>query len=383
MFRPRHASRSGRRFPGMAVGWLLLAICCATPALAIVRDIEPGTVPRLAADEALLVIAVDTNQALDAVRLVREGGQNEMKTVRGLDSGRSLRLVSLPAGRYRWSSLELERFAYSFKGADADEYTFEVRAGRINYPGELIYRAEWQWGAMVHISNRGLIALDWMQAKHPGVLPAFAFEYTGRYPDPFPAFYREALGKQGPPADRSAPAPAAGALPLPIATLWREGQLNIFELNRSGDMLAQVLRIEREGRIRWSVELTDLATGKTARLTESHVPVSRLDWAGDRMLVISQRTHPNADTLLCIEALGTSEQRKYRAVIAPRVGRLVSVLRDEPGRILFQSELRISADPVHKLDLRDSDALHPARPQGRPHAHARARRRLPRSPESR
>jgi pimeloyl-ACP methyl ester carboxylesterase len=43
--------------------------------------------------------------------------------------------------------------------------------------------------------------------------------------------------------------------------------------------------------------------------------------------------------------------------MVPRQGWLISVLRDEPGRILFQSSTTRHADPVHVLDLRDGDAL--------------------------
>ncbi len=337
----------------------LVASLCTAPAEAIIRDIEPGVVPKLEAGEALLLLGVDTDVDLDTVRVIRVGANTDMKSLRGLDRGKRMQLLALPAGRYRWSSLELRHAPVRYVAHDDEAFMFEVRPGRINYPGDIIYRSRNETSGTLHFSNRGLAAMDWLQAQHPEVLATYVFEYTGLYPDPFPAFYRNATAtataKAAP--DRSLPVPVSGALPITVETLWRPGQLRMLEMNPAGELLAQVLSVQRDDGLRWAVELVDLTTDKTVRLTEQSKPITRLDWAGDHLLVVSLDTHDDADTLIGFDIRHTPEKRSYKVVLLPRIGRLVSISRDEPGRILFQSFIKNGSDPVHKLDLRDNDAL--------------------------
>jgi dipeptidyl aminopeptidase/acylaminoacyl peptidase len=355
------AVRAGVRAWPRARYLALLALCAlllsAPSALAIIRDVEPGSVPTLRSGEGLLLIAVDTDRALDSVRVIRIGGAAEMKTLSNLPIGRNLRLVAAPAGRYRWSWLQPSdsRFYYPLRD---EQFAFEVRPGRINYPGEILYRAGKPGASWLHFANRGLPALDWMRQHHAGVLTAFDFEYSGRYPDPFPAFYREVAPPGVPTTPRVSPPPEAGTLPLPIAELWRPNQISHVELNPAGDMMVEVTRIERIGQRLWAIDLVDLDSGRRKRLTESPKPVARLDWAGDRMLIISVAAATDGShSLIAVGIDSGSQGRIYRVAMVPRQGWLISVLRDAPGRILFQSSVAHGPGTVHPLDLRDGDAL--------------------------
>lgn len=343
----------------LALLCLMLGGLICLPASAAIRDVEPGTVPTLAADEALLAIGVDSNVDLDAVRLLREGGSAEMKTLRGLAKGRQLRLMVVPVGRYRWSSLELREQSHNLTLEVKDEdATFDVRPGRINYPGDIIFRNVDVWSASLHFANRGLGVIDWLQARYRAVHDAHPFEFTGRYPDPFPAFYRTETAGQPPVADSSLPAPTPGPLPIAVDTLWRPGHLDRIELNAAGDLVAEVLTVTRDGKQLWAIDLLDLSTDKTVHLTESPKPVTRVDWVDDRLLALSIGNIDEPDTLIAVDIRDTPSGRAYRLAVVPRAGQLVSVLHDRPGSILFQSaiENRLTG-PVHVLDLRDHEAL--------------------------
>ena len=351
-----HRSRFAGR--AMVASLMALGLLFALPAQAIMRKVEPGQIPKLDADEGLLVIGVDTDVDIASVRIVRNGANLDTRSMRGLDKGRSAQLFAVPVGKYRWSSITLRRGNVRFDVRKDDNYAFEVRPGRINYPGDMIYRGAtaWWWGKL-HFANRGLLAMDWLQAQHPAIQRDYAFEYTGHYPDPFPAFYREALagGKQA--EDRTAPTPAPGTLPIPVEELWRPGQLEMVELSPAGDLLAQVVTFKREQKWRWAIDLIDLKTEKTVRLYDSPKKISRLDWAGGRALVMSIGNDDEPDALIVANMTDGADGRKYETAVVPRIGLMLQVLRDQPGHILFESMSSNGVLQVHRLDIRSQAAL--------------------------
>ncbi len=341
---------------------LLMAfwLVCALPAQAIMRKVEPGDIPKLDADEALLLIGVDTDVDIASVRVVRNGANFDTRSMRSLDKGRNAQLFAVPVGKYRWSSITLGTMGIGgvrFDVRKDENYNFEVRPGRINYPGDMIYRGANVWWGKLHFANRGLRAMDWLQAKHPALYRDYAFEYTGHYPDPFPAFYREATaaGKQG--EDRTAPTPPRGALPIPVEELWRPGQLQIVELNPAGDLIAEVVTFERDKKWRWAIDLIDLKTEKIVRLYDSPKKVSRLDWAGERSLVMSIGADHEPDALIVANMTDAADGRKYETSMVPRIGLLLQVLRDQPGHILFESLSSNGELQVHRIDIRRPLAL--------------------------
>jgi len=335
----------------------LALVCSAFPAWAIIRDVEPGTLPALKADEALLVVGVDTNTEIEVARFVRTGQNSEMKSLHSLGKGQNLRLLVAPAGRYRWSTVELREPQVRFRAHKDDEVDFEVRAGRLNYAGDLIFRKVGDYSATLHISNRSLAVIDWLRAQHSAPFEAFAFDYVGRYPDPFPAFYRKEIAQKPPSADRVSTAPASGKLPLAIESLWRPSHLSMIELNPSGDLLAKVVEIERDGVTRWAVELVDLSNDKVFRLTEEKKPIARLDWADDRRLIVSLDTEGRGHFLVGFNIVGTPEKRAYDLLVLMHTGRLIATIRDEPGHILFQAWNPSGNDRVFKLNFFDSEWL--------------------------
>jgi dipeptidyl aminopeptidase/acylaminoacyl peptidase len=373
-----------------ACGLALCFLLCAVSAHAIIREVDPGEMPALKADEGLLLAAIDSDVDSPAIRINREGVNLDLRKVRGKGIGHSYRLYVLPAGRYRWSAVI---HAFSYDIPRDPEFTFEVKPGVLNYAGDLRIRIPTGWRAYVHVSNRGLPALDWLRQQHPALLRTQRFEYSGHYPDPFPAMYLKAVAEQAPSPDRTLDPPAAGELPLSLDALWRPARLQAIELNPKGDMFAEVVlfevqapaskaaasadapigvmvgsRLRREPRSasaaldkpnrqwRWGVNLVDIDSGNVVRLYDSLKPVSRLDWLGDRSLAMSIGDDHELDALIVTNVIDDAAGRRYDKVVVPRLGLLVKVLQDRPGRVLFASP---SSDgfAVQELDVRDQRAV--------------------------
>ena len=232
-----------------------------------------------------------------------------------------------------------------------------------------------RWLSVVHVSNRGLASLDWLGKTHAAVLRRWPFQYTGRYPDPFPAMYRDAIAGREGMQDKTLEPPATEGLPLPLNELWRPSRLQSIELNPRGDMFAEVVRYEVDtvaGKVsattgkaketktqkewRWGVNLVDIASGDVTRLYDSLKPLSRLDWSGDRSLIMSIGADSGLDILIATHVVDDASGRRYEKVVLSRQGYLVQVLRDRPGRILFATGGTEGAE-VHEIDLRDQRAV--------------------------
>lgn len=361
-----------------ACGLALCLLFCAASVHAIIREVDPGEMPVLKADEGLLVVAIDSDVDSPAIRINREGVNLDLRKVRGKGIGHSYRLYVLPAGRYRWSAVI---HAFSYDIPKDPEFTFVVKPGVLNYAGDLRVRIPTGWRAYVHVSNRGLPALDWLRQRHPALLRAQRFEYSGHYPDPFPEMYLDAVATKTLEQDRTLEPQPAGALPLPLEELWRPSRLQAIELNPRGDMFAEVVMFQVDAPVvkdrrsiikppvgadgkmaktqeqwRWGVNLVDIASGEVVRLYEAIKPVSRLDWLNDRALAMSIGDDHELDALIVSHVIDEAAGRRYDKVVMPRLGLLVKVLQDRPGRILFASR---SSDgfAVHELDVRDQRAV--------------------------
>jgi dipeptidyl aminopeptidase/acylaminoacyl peptidase len=350
-----------------AVALLALSALCALPAKAIMREVDPGEIPKLGANDGLLLVSVDSEVTLEFVRISREGVNFDVRTLHAVKAGRNSHLYVVPAGHYRWATLG---YIGEYRLSKNPEFAFDVKPGVLNYPGDLIFRPTGWLTALVHVSNRGLLGMDWLQSQHPVLYRDRRFEFAGRYPDPFPALYREAIAGGTPPEDKTALVPPSGALPFPLEELWRPSRLQMIELNPRGDLFAEVTMFREDvsskkdsgedkkpGAWHWAVNLVDIEKGSTVRLLESLTPFSRIDWTDDRSLIMSVGEGDEPAALIAANILDTPEGRSYDKVILPRRGVLVKVLQDRPGHILFASQSSSGRAMVHELDIRSQNAL--------------------------
>lgn len=341
-----------------AMAWL--ASASSASALSLVRS---GSDPKLDADEGLLLVAIDTNIPLTAVHIRKDGKMLTAGVLANLPAGRTLRLYSAPAGKYRWSEIAMfSRFRFRF--SNIPDYEFDVKPGRITYVGDLVFRPTGYFGADVHLANRGLTALDWLEADYPAVFARYKFEYIGHYPDPFPDFYRElrttAAGKSLPSSKLLDP-PKPAKLSLTPELLWRADHVTSVTLSPSGQLLAEQTRVE--GKDAWTLDLVDLVSGVATSLVRSDFPFTSIDWSGDNALVGSMG-RSGAPQLINIFTVGADAngKRNFQRWKLPIEGRVVDVLPNDPGHILFTNIDSRGRMLVHKLDIGSEAALRSFKP---------------------
>lgn len=344
----------------------LLAAMQAQAALALIREVDPGTTPRLGKDEALLAIGVDTSQPLDEVRIERDGFSINAGKLKEPPVGRSMQLYAVPVGLYRWDRVRV--YAGLYRLDDDEEFYFDVKPGVINYPGDLVVRPRGWNRAVLHIANRGLGAMDWLDAQHPGLSASVPFAYSGHYGDPFPQAYRAAVAasahKQK--ADAALPIPDPGKLPISINRLWQDQRIRLVDLNPRGDLLAEV--VVEEDRT-WAVDIFDLrgdrsfavslpgVRGETPqRVLESPSAIVALDWSGDDNLIVSIGTGRMRNVFVLQVQEQADGTRKYERLQVPRLGRVVSTIPGRPDAILYATESHLGLH-VFRLDISSQETL--------------------------
>lgn len=183
-------------------------IGCASPPPAEV--VAPGSILALPENVGIVVIHVDTNAPL--IGLDANG-----KPIAGeLAAGRYAWLVRLPAGEYAWTDIafaadpkakstpswcpprRVVRFnpLTDLQGVENSEYEFDVEAGAINYPGELILRAEYNiCGTVVGVNirnrNHSAMAVQSLMKTHTSIVDDLPIRYAGSSGDEFLKFFAQ------------------------------------------------------------------------------------------------------------------------------------------------------------------------------------------------
>lgn len=337
------------------------AAAALTSAAEAMRRVEPGTAVALRADQGLVLVAVDTSHDLRAASLRRVGRNHNAGTMRQPERGLNHDLYVADIGRYGWHHVRTIGVRWTFSEAEAFE--FEVKPGVVNYPGDLVFRAEGRFMAQTFLANRGLAAIDWLRATHPGVAAAHAFEYTGRYPDPFPAFLatspardvapKAEFGLRPPPPPRRPPS-------LPIADLWRD--LAVTEASLSPDG-RRVLLQEKKSDEQWELTLVDLKRQSSTVVVRSPMALSQVQWVGDARFVAAVdnpmgrgRVH-----LFSVDAAEAGGWVVTKTTIR-RAADLIQVF-DRPSPAIVIATSNSEGAMLHRLDLADIEALERVTPK--------------------
>jgi dienelactone hydrolase len=358
-----HVVAAGARLGCRLAGWVLLCLL-ALPAWARMQEVKPGQTPQLAPDEGLVLVAVDTSVELQGVELNKDGKTFGAGTMSKLKPGISYRLYIAPVGDYAWRKVQLvPQLGYNLR--DSDEFRFRIQAGRITYPGDLLFRPSEMFHADMSMVNRALAALDWLQQTHPALWSRYELAYSGHYPDPFPPFYRKALAQHpdATPAARTAmPAPpAASALPIAPATLFRDSLIRTLQLNPRGDLLALQLHERKD---EWRIELLDLPGNEQRLLATSVEPIKQLQWASDDTLLFSVRVPNGPDVVrgMRVEA-GADGKRRWTPLTLPNGGYIVGTLPSAPNQVLYANTAHNGAIAVQLLDVSSQAAIDRWRPR--------------------
>lgn len=326
------------------------------------RRVDAGEMPVLKPGDGLVLAAVDSSIDLDNVQVSEDARSFGGARLERLPAGRSFELFVAPAGTYEWRELQ-PYLGDTVELGDDPEFAFEVRPGRITYPGDLVVRSAGLGDAQTTVSNRGLAAIDWLERVHPVLQANVPFAYAGHYPDPFPGFYRQVRARHGnfhPESDvPPAPPPTAGPLPLSVAELWRGDRIVRANLNPTGTLLALQVR-EEDGH---GVELVDLAAGTSVVLARSDGAISALDWSDDDTLIVSAGSAgtPN-DVSLFRTGIHADGTRRYTRIDVPQPGIVVDPLPHLRDEILFASYSHRGELLVHRMNVASQATVDGFRP---------------------
>lgn len=334
----RYAKRSLRGPRALLTGvlWLLMA------GTAHAREIAPGATVELREGHGLVAIAVTTEVPVSSLKIDRKdsafGGQRLLR----LGDGRSLRLLDLPAGEYRFSRIEIglnNRPMWYLNLRNNGRLDFKVEPGVVNYAGDLdLIPGGYGIFHTVQRDRLAQLAID-LDARHPGLRQRWPLRWQGAIPDRFGEFLARELGdaslsdivKSADAATLVEPEKAAEArLPALVKELFADWQVSTVRLNPSGDMLA--MAEQRDGR--HTISVLDAATLQASLVYSGDYPVYQMSWASDRTLLIgvNNRGRTSYAVRLRVEA---GRAPAFDLLTFPFAGWFVSTIGEDGRQAVF------------------------------------------------
>jgi hypothetical protein len=170
---------------------LLILVGALGCAVSRIVPIDASGPIELAPDEALLIIHIDTEVALESLVL------NSRPVAWSLGKGRHIWMIRVREGRYHWKRIETRndrRRRLKYQLDPDEELGFEVKAGKINYPGELSIRSgspSWWGGGTLIVRNRNhsAMAVRELRGAYDALLRSLPLHYAGASGDGFLEFY--------------------------------------------------------------------------------------------------------------------------------------------------------------------------------------------------
>ncbi len=149
-------------------------------------------------DEGLVVLMIDINFRLGKVSLFKEGKIFPVYAIKKLRPGVQTKIIKLPAGKYYWK----EGLGYSGKykytlDMDKELTSFEVKKGKLNYPGTLVMTAsnnENEANSIFYsfnMINKSSLVLNELKKDFHDILEKYPMVYSGLNPDPYLEYENE------------------------------------------------------------------------------------------------------------------------------------------------------------------------------------------------
>ncbi len=312
---------------------------------------EPVELP---AGHGGVLVVVNSGHALESIWLERADGAGREKYM-SFPIGTSLRVLTLPPGRYAWSRLRVKR------GGDARSFDvrleapmvapFEVEAGVIAYAGDLDVSASLAgWWVAVESQDRLARALQLFEQEYPGVRARLPLRWKGDSPDRFIELLDAARGTRDvgalsaelvAAARRQLQTEVDPTLVAAVQELFPAEVIDRVEANPAG---TRVL-VSRSRQARTTAQIVDTATRKAVAIYDDILPLAQADWVDDDTLVIGSgghslarvevfRVRPARDDALALESFTfPGPTRLLHAFGGARPGVLVEYLdrRGESG----------------------------------------------------
>jgi dipeptidyl aminopeptidase/acylaminoacyl peptidase len=288
--------------PMRFVARVLMAISMAAGAAA--KEMPEGPLPDLTGDLGYLLVVIDTDRPLPLLRLNRQGSILGTQDLEDLPQGISVRVLRVPAGRYRWQRVaagghfviehDPDRSAIEFLAllqtprfdiSDSEALmTLEVQAGKFNYAGELRLRFR---DRMLSLSmpNRLEQGLRDVRTRHP--LPAIPTVHAGQgLVDPWIDRRIQVLDRR--PGLAPETCPATSTLPTgepTVAELYRSEEILDLSMSPDGRLVSETAY--RKGQ--FHVAVIEPETGDIVPLYTGDAEVVDVAWVGPRRIVVGQK----------------------------------------------------------------------------------------------
>jgi len=332
--------------------WFTGVLCLLLPchAHAFLREIAPNAEIRLGADEGLLLVSIDTLTPLHYVRVQREGNYFASAQVADANAGVTVKLYAVSAGKYRWDRVGLTQYSF-FELSNDGEFKFEVKAGVVNYPGDLLFRSTGGTRGRMRSTDRALRALDWLETRFPAAAK-LPFTYVGHYPDPFIDLYLKRRAahpeKQLADLDKAADLPKPETPAIPIQELWQANRVASIALNPQGDLLVE--SVFEKGK--WGIDLIDLHAAEARRLVNPPYPVVSMRWLGNRTLVASLGRRGEDKLIEIVQIEDGPNGRVIKNFSLNYMAAVVGSIPSDPTQLLVASPSPFGQRMVHRIDIR-------------------------------
>ncbi len=327
----------------------LMLLLASTASSAGIREVKDGEEVQLKSNEGLVLLVFHSNVPINSASITSAGGgASGSYRIMSPPAGKSIRLLVASTGTYTWNQLDLYRMYFPMR-KDTD-VTFPVKAGVINYPGDLVFSFSDPSYGSIHRSNRGLPLIDWMEKNYPAIIKQYDFEYAGQYPDIFPAFYKqERQGKPGPLESRSLPVDISANMPLAPETLWRASRIAHISLSPDARYISEVVNTSE------NTQTLEIINRKTGDITpyKTFYDLNDLTWVSDDAFVMSFDSSQRSSSVVFVRILDVGARRlTFETTYIPRTGNVIDPMLSNPDYFLFASwsETTAGAVFVHKIN---------------------------------
>lgn len=149
----------------------------------------------LKSDEGLVVLILDINFRIAKISVGKVGNVFPVYSMKKPKTGTQMKIIKLKAGKYYWKEGigRSGNTTYNFE-IDKRKTSFEVKAGKLNYPGTLEFKGWLNSNDDVvfnyNMLNNSTVLLVELKKNFQSLLDKYPLVYSGENPDPFLEYNR-------------------------------------------------------------------------------------------------------------------------------------------------------------------------------------------------